>query len=189
MAKQPIQKLNKFLGENELATLDDPNGFLAQFGFLVQDHDHYRSMLLACEPQKRQLMYDALRTRLSFTPKPLETYIAEGRAQADAEKLPAVGPEGKLIPYEDYSPNAKPLERLAQEAIARAEAERGAKKLWVVCLYCTAEQVFGGETKMDAIIKARAAGWVPTKEADEWKEMCPKCAADRSRIVITGGNA
>jgi hypothetical protein len=70
-----IARINRYLEMRGLGRLDDP-GLLSQFAFLVQDHDHLRSLLVACEPENRGAMYQALAPHLRFRAKALDVYIS-----------------------------------------------------------------------------------------------------------------
>lgn len=93
-----IARINHYLQMRGLGRLDDP-GLLSQFAFLVQDHDHLRSLLVACEPENRGAMYQALAPHLRFTARPLESYLIEAAADAERRQLPIITPDGKLEGY------------------------------------------------------------------------------------------
>ena len=92
-------EINNFLGRRGLATLDDPRGLVQQIGYLVQDHDHLRSMLIRCEPEHRRDMYESLKPYLRFEARPLDVYIAEGQQDAERRQLPTIGEDGQLVPF------------------------------------------------------------------------------------------
>lgn len=92
-------EINQFLGRRGLATLDDPRGLVTQMAFLIQDHEHLRSMLIRCEPEHRRDMYESLKPHLRFEAKPLDVYIAEGQQDAERRQLPTLGPNGELVPF------------------------------------------------------------------------------------------
>jgi hypothetical protein len=54
-----------------LGRLEDRAGAISQLGFLVQDHEHLRSLLVRCEPENRSSRYDSLKPYLGFKAKPL----------------------------------------------------------------------------------------------------------------------
>ena len=41
-----------------LGRLEDGPGLMSQFGFMVRDHEHLRSLLVRCEPENRSAMYE-----------------------------------------------------------------------------------------------------------------------------------
>ena len=92
-------EINRYLGKHGLATLDDPAGLVQQLAFCVRDHIHFRQILVRCEPEHRHALYEAFRPHLSFEAKPLDVYVAEAGADAEARQLPTVGPDGQLQPF------------------------------------------------------------------------------------------
>jgi hypothetical protein len=42
-----------------MGTLDDGAGLISQLGFMVQDHEYLRSLLVCCEPENRRAMHDS----------------------------------------------------------------------------------------------------------------------------------
>ena len=161
--------INSTLGRHGLATLENPRGMIAQIGFLIQDHDHFRRMLTKCEPDQRRAMYESLRPHLSFTAKPLDVYISEAGANAEARQLPTIGPDGQLRPF---SPT-EVISEIVEDAIAKFHLE-------VTCRKCTKTAVFPGVRKVDAVQKARDAGWVCDQVGDTKYEICPDCPATRN---------
>ena len=95
MNPQLKNRINRMLGQRGLAQLDEA-GLVSQLGFLVRDHDHFLSLLIACEPSERRHMYDALVLNLRFKARPLEEYVSEARADAEARRLPVQEPDGSL---------------------------------------------------------------------------------------------
>jgi hypothetical protein len=59
--------INRMLQSHGLPTLESGSGLMAALGFLVQDHEHFRSLLVRCEPENRSAMYDSLKPHLRFT--------------------------------------------------------------------------------------------------------------------------
>jgi hypothetical protein len=51
---QKKSAINRMLQSHGLATLESGSGLIAQLGFLVQDHEHLRSLLVRCEPENRR---------------------------------------------------------------------------------------------------------------------------------------
>jgi len=193
------QTLNRYLGVHGLSTLDDPQGLCAQLGFLVEDHAHFRSLINKCLPEYRADMYEALRPHLSFTPRPLDVYIAELGQQAEAEQLPTVDLEGKFHAYRvaeirSLAEADDEIERSQQESAEEAEdlyrlrstieglvgQQLSKHHLTLTCRSCTREETFHGGTKGDAIWKARKAGWTyGLDKTGQGKEICPDCPATR----------
>ena len=77
--------INRMLQSHGLGRLEDGAGLMSQLGFMVQDHEHLRSLLVRCEPENRSSMYDSLKPYLRFTPKPLDVYISESAERAARE--------------------------------------------------------------------------------------------------------
>jgi len=73
---QEKSAINRMLMSHGLGRLEDRAGLMSQLGLLVQDHEHFRSLLARCEPENRSAMYDSLKPYLRFTPKPLDVYIS-----------------------------------------------------------------------------------------------------------------
>lgn len=188
-AREILQKLGRLGKETQ---------FLDEFGSMVQDHDHFRLLLMKCDPAQRATMYEQLRSRLQFRPKPLEQYIAEAKEIAEREKLPTWDPETQtLTPYtpgevrtmagavlwrsSKRNKQAKALRDAATRVLAQQyDIENARQRLTTTCAKCTAEAHFYGVTRLDALLKARRAGWRYQKsEVDgEGMELCPKCAPE-----------
>ena len=173
---KPLQRkaINHRLNMAGLASLDDPRALLNQVALGITSHEKFRAVLLKCEPEQRQNCYEALKDRLPFEARSLESYIIEGKQEAEAQKLPVFDSStGKLMNFEDYNPTAKPLERLAQEAIEAREREEAAKgSLEMVCRRCTRAETFPAKNRGMALKAAEIKGWRP----DGDKALCPKCA-------------
>jgi hypothetical protein len=186
---QEKSAINRMLGTHGLPPLESGAGLMVALGYLVRDHEHFRSLLIRCEPEKRTDMYNALRGSLRFTAKPLDVYIAESAMKAEREKLPTIDDKGEVSwPKNDPSKadiagarEAAANLFMAQDAVNEAFAK---KKLWLVCNKCSKEAVFMGDTKTDAIFQARADGWVYYEHTDKDgkvtpREICPECPAAR----------
>ena len=93
------RRLNKVLQAHGLPSLDAPSGLMEALGRQVVDHEHFRSLLIRCEPRERASMYTSLKPHLRFVPKPLDVYIAEAGQLAEAKQLPILE-DGKLRPYQ-----------------------------------------------------------------------------------------
>ena len=159
---------------------------MSQLGFLVQDHEHSRSLLVRCEPENRSAMYDSLRPYLRFQAKPLDVYIAESAEKAARLDLPTIDEKGNvnfspsLTPTieqevaaisQELDPAQKQVVDIAQKAVVDALAKWS---LTVTCRKCTKAETFSGFRKADALQAARDAGWV----YDSWRdgsEICPDC--------------
>ena len=50
--------INRMLQSHGLGTLEDGAGLMSQLGYMVQDHEHFRSLLVRCEPENRSAMRD-----------------------------------------------------------------------------------------------------------------------------------
>ena len=93
------RRINKMLGEHGLGQLDHP-GLVNQLAYLVRDHDHFRSLLIACEPDKRTDMFNAMAPNLRFKARTLEQYLTEARADAEARRLPIQAEDGTLKEFQ-----------------------------------------------------------------------------------------
>lgn len=171
----PLEKqkaVNRLLGEAGLGQLSDP-GLIPQLASFVRDHAHFRSLLVACEPEHRYDMYQALAPRLAFKARTLDEYIAEARNDAAARQLPTVDEDGKFRPYSVPEIGERPvIEAVVQEAV---EAALLPKHLRLMCSKCTREATFHGVYKSDTVEAARKAGWLLTYVSGEPKEICPDC--------------
>ena len=179
-------QLNRILRSAGLSTTSEPFALCAQLGYLVRDHAHFQSLLLACDPAQRRDMYEALRPHLRFVPKALDVYMAEAAIDAAARRLPVMGEDGKLHEYkvpevfseetigildEMESKIAAEDMETAQSAVNTALAK---EHLHLTCRKCTKAATFDGARRADCVDAARAAGW----GYDSWKggsEICPKC--------------
>lgn len=74
MNQDERRQLDNELMRMGLAKLNDP-ALIPTLGFLVQGHKHFQEMLMACDPDKRTEMYEALRPHLGFKPRPLDHYL------------------------------------------------------------------------------------------------------------------
>ena len=169
--------INHKLNMAGLASLENPDALLSQVALGINDHDKFRSLLLKCEPDQRYNCYYSLKHRLRFEAKPLETYIMEGKQQAEREKLPVYDHEtGKLREFD--APAPLNINALAERAIMAAERERNARgHLEVTCLYCRFTAVFAGRSRTEAWKIAIAAGW--RRNAVTGTQSCPKCTKER----------
>ena len=168
--------INRMLQSHGLGRLEDGAGLMSQLGFLVQDHEHLRSLLVRCEPENRSAMYDSLKPYLRFTPKPLDVYIAESAERAANQDLPTMDSAGNInfspSPAYEMSPDVAAAQGAVNEAFAK-------HVLMVTCRSCTKQELFTGDTKYDAIVNARLAGWVYYEMDGQPREICPDCPAVR----------
>lgn len=167
--------VNHFLRNRGFSATDEPGALMQQMAFCVRDHDHFRSMLTACEPEQRSAMYRALAPNLNFEARPLDVYISEAGAVAEAKQLPTLGEGGKLLPFK--TPTIESDEFIANEAIKREAAKH---HLRVTCAKCTREETFSGIRKIDAIKKLRDAGWTYNEATGTGREICPKCPGGKA---------
>lgn len=176
--RQLKKTMNKQLSQAGLATLNDPRSLLAQIALGIKTHEQFRKLLEKVDPEDRSNCYNSLASRLCFTPKPLDTYIAEARNQADAEKLPTFDSDtGKITEYGAVRPIN--LNALAAKAIEQAAKEREAKgRLELVCSGCRFQELFFGNRRIDAWRDAVMKGW--RRNAVSGTQHCPKCAELRA---------
>jgi hypothetical protein len=168
--------INRMLQSHGLGRLEDGSGLMSQLGYMVMDHEHLRSLLIRCEPENRSAMYDSLKPYLRFTPKTLDTYIAESAERAANQDLPTIDGAGNINFSPALTPELDPDVAAAQDAVNGAFAKH---VLTVTCRSCTKQESFTGDTKYDAIVNARLAGWVYYEIDGQPREICPDCPAVR----------
>jgi hypothetical protein len=172
-----------------LGKLDDP-GLVRQIGFIVgrsvKTHDEFRTLINRCEPAERPNMYEALKPYMRFDLKPLDVYIAENLAIAEAKQLPTIGPNGQLLEFKvpEITSKAPPTAlQVAQRVINDSFARF---RLTVFCPRCTREAVFTGLRREDALEAARTAGWrfavAISLDKREPIEICPHCVETRASL-------
>ena len=155
---QEASAINRMLQSHGLGALEDGAGLISQLGFMVQDHEHLRSLLARCEPENRSAMYDSLKPYLRFAPKPLDVYIAESKELAERQHLPTIDEKGNINFNSKLTPTLdQEVAAIAQKAVTDAVAKWN---LTVTCRKCTKYETFSGIRKADAIQAARDAGWV-----------------------------
>lgn len=169
-------QINRLLQSNGLGRLEEGAALMSQLGFLVRDHDHFRSMLITCPLDQRRNMYESLRSYLRFPAKPLDVYESEAAADAEARQLPIQAADGTLKPFNP--PELHSDTEIAQFAVDEAMAK---KRLVLVCRKCTREEVFVGQRKADVVYDARNAGWVYDENEGVSYEICPDCPAGRAQ--------
>lgn len=131
-------------------------------------------------------MYEALKPYIRFELKPLDVYIAENFAIAEAKQLPTIGPNGQLVEFKvpEIQSKAPPTDlQIAQRVVNDSFARF---RLTVFCPRCTREAVFTGLRREDALEAARAAGWRFAVEVslNQRKpiEICPLCVETRASL-------
>jgi len=93
------RRINQTLGEHGLGQLDHP-GLVNQLAYLVRDDEHFKSLLIACEPSERGHMFAAMAPNLRFKPKTLDQYLTEARQDAEARRLPLQAEDGTLKEFQ-----------------------------------------------------------------------------------------
>ena len=163
--------MNRLLTAAGLGKLDEPARLLPELACYVRDHEHFRSLLMGCEPQLRYGMYASMRPYLRFRPKALDEYLADAAADAEARQLPTVDADGNFHPY--IPPSIGEDRQVAQAAVAAAFA---GEHLELVCRKCTRQRIFSGINRAEAIFNARNAGWAYDENSDgKAFEICPEC--------------
>lgn len=99
--RQEKKAINRMLKNHGLPTLEAPSGLMEALGRQVMNHEHFRSLLVRCEPNERNNMYESLKPHLRFTPHPLDVYIAQAGQDAEARQLPIWDGE-KLSAYNPF---------------------------------------------------------------------------------------
>lgn len=185
MSRDPAFAINHELKKMGLATLNEAAALFGQMAMLIRDDRQFRSMLNACEPAERRHMYDALAPNLRFEARPFEMYLIDLAQEAEREQLPTITADGGLAPFKVPEIETRTADDEAATAAARIEKQR----LAVVCLLCTREAMFTGETKQEVVDELRKAGWRPgVKNANtdhaEAVEICPKCVKARAPRMV-----
>jgi hypothetical protein len=62
-----------------LGRLEDGAGLISQLAFLVQDHEHLRSLVVRCEPENRSAMYELRPSPLRGGGTHLQAHPTAGR--------------------------------------------------------------------------------------------------------------
>jgi hypothetical protein len=174
-------KLNHQLNSAGLASIENPRDLLAQLALGIRTHKQFRDLLMKVVPEERTNCYNSLKPFIHFEVKSLSDYLADARTEADADN-PVTG---ALTAYEDYNPTRKPLERLAEEAIALREREDNAKqRLELTCKKCTFVDYFFGQDRLQPYADAKSKGWSFEKIDGKEKALCPKCTPPERLVVI-----
>lgn len=166
--------IRRALDANEMEHVDSPRDLFEHIAFSCKGHEDFRLLLDKCPPEKRSRAYTTLRPLLGFRAKPLDVYVAESGAIADAKQLPTVTADGKLLPWRKTE--LKSDDYIAQKAVDEAMAKH---HLRVVCPKCTKEATFSGATKEHAIFELRNAGWT-YDICNGGREICPDCPGGKS---------
>ena len=157
--------INRYLGNRGLATLDNPGGLCQQLGYLVEDEEHFKQILNRVSPELCRDCYDALTPHLRFKARPLDVYLSELGAEAEAQQLPTVDEDGKFHAYN--TADIRTVQRVVEESISSWH-------LTLTCKRCLKEETFHGGRRADVIFKAREAGWT-YESANGGRETCPSC--------------
>jgi hypothetical protein len=173
-------EINRFLQSKGMATLAQAGPLMSQLAYCIPDNAAFKRALMACEPQERRHMYDALKPNLRFKAHPLDTYVIESHQDAEARQLPTIGPDGNFIPFRVPEVQTQPGDAEVQKLVESAVVDSVARHhLRVTCFKCTKEAVFSGITKQDAVVALREAGWRLKYKPDsvelERAEVCPEC--------------
>jgi hypothetical protein len=96
------RRINRILANHGLPSLEAPNGLMEALGSRITDHEHFRSLLVRCEPNQRTSMYNALKPHLKFSPLPLDVYIARSADLAERKQLPKLDSKGGFIEYRPF---------------------------------------------------------------------------------------
>lgn len=169
-ANHDKNRINRMLKLHGLGTLEEP-GTVHALARLVADHDHFRQILLKCEPALRREMYDAMAPYLQFRPRPLDTYVSEAGAIAERMQYPTIDEAGDLHAFRP--PEIGIVQEIVDQAFAKA-------RLVLTCVKCTRVEEFTGERKADAVVAARLAGWTYDELRGDGREICPECPAVRN---------
>lgn len=163
--------------------LDDPHLF-EQIAVLYKDHESFRGLLMSVEPDKRALAYDALRSKLCFTPKPLDVYEAEMKDLMERRQIPTWNRD-TFMPEDFRPPDETSLSELAQEAIAQRGHEKARGVLEMICTRCTVQALFRAEKRKEAVKQAHDAGWRWTELNGVKKHYCPRHVPARCSMTLT----
>ncbi len=172
---QERQKVNHQLKRLGFGGLQDRNLF-AQIATIYRTHESFRGLLMSTAPDQRRIAYESLKPHLCFEAKPLDQYAREVHEKAEREQWDVIEKDNPHFPQpfkvSEVESEEYRLARAAEQAIESAAAQQAAKgALTLTCPRCTKEQAFVGETRVDASIRAREAGW-----ALHSRVICPECA-------------
>jgi hypothetical protein len=68
------EEIQDFLMASGFGGLDDPD-LIHQLAYFVQDHTHFKEIILACKPPERIKCYDAMKPYLRFEAKAFYEYL------------------------------------------------------------------------------------------------------------------
>lgn len=170
MNQKDKRKLNTELMVMGLAQINDPN-LILQMANLVSDwpgdkHEYMVDLLITCEPGQRYELYNAIMPHLRFKALSFPQY--ESHIALRAGEMVS---QGRVKVEGDRD---KPIEVGARKLAIVPQGEATEVLATVSCHLCPTNGRFLGATAVEAIIKARRAGWVRDKALN--KETCPNCA-------------
>lgn len=157
-----------------LAGLTDPN-LILQLANMVSEwpgdkHEYLTDLLITCEPENRYEMYNAIAPKLRFKALSFPQY--ESQIALRAGEMVSQG----RVKVEGEEPKPIEVGFRKLEIVAREEATE--VMATVSCHFCPRIERFLGETAVEAIVKARRAGWMRDKVLN--KETCPDCAVSQA---------
>lgn len=199
--KQQKHALNRLLASAGLGALDNPMRLCNELASYVRDHEHFRQLLTAAQPETRRDMYEAMTPYLAFHAKPLDVYMSDSGALAEAKQLPTVDENGYLHPFSPpvvasvagqnqmavpvcFNPrhpqgvaNEQPQGSTSDVETAQAAVNDafGRGHLILTCKKCTRTEAFPAVNKANAIFAARNAGWTYDEARGDCSETCPDC--------------
>lgn len=180
--------INRMLMSHGLGRLEDGAGLMASLGFLVENHEHLRTLFARCEPEERRSMYDALTPYLHFQAHSLDWYIARSAEKAERDQLPTIEADGSLKwPSDKTAPTfgGQSVDTIAKDladAQTAVNDQLAKYHLTLTCRKCTREESFTGDRKADAVLNARLAGWTYDEIKGDGREICPACPG--ARVVV-----
>lgn len=182
MSELSRSKVHSGLKKLGFGGLDDIH-LLDQIAVLYKDHDAFRGLLMSVEPDKRALAYDSLRSKLGFTPKPLDVYEAEMKDLMERRQIPTWNRD-TFMPEEFHPPDEFSLSELAQEAIAQSGHEKAKGCLSMVCTKCTVQAIFRAERRKEAVKQAHDAGWRWDERNGTKRTYCPDHIPARGSMTL-----
>ena len=162
--------------------LEDPN-LVMQMAFMIEGHDHFRSVLSAVKPLQRAMAYHAMRPHLGFVPKPLDVYEAEMKRLAEEKQLPTWNDETKMP--EEFEVQDITIDKLATATLEQMEHEKAKGQLELVCTKCTKAGYFPAPKRSQAYDKAHREGWRWAERNGVQKIYCPDHVPGRVTMRLT----
>lgn len=164
-----IKEQGALSGEFVQVVADIVNGWRGSYdrlGEWIGQHEFVRDLLNECDAKDRGEMYNCVIPKLTFKPKSLieyETMIAQKADRfASRRKIRVTGEREKPIEVGDKKITlAKPGEGTLGWCMLK-------------CHQCNRLDKFLGQTPVDAMYKARNAGWRRNVVLEQ--ELCPECA-------------